>query len=47
MGYSEYGRWTGGALPKAGQAKLGLGSREQVRDRSRKREIYCGGDHRE
>jgi len=39
MGYLGCGRWTVGALPKAGQAKLGLGLREQVRDQSRKREV--------
>jgi len=39
MGYWVYGRLMGSALPQAGQAELGLGSGEQVRDQSRKREI--------
>ena len=36
MGYLGYGRWTVDALLQAGQAELGLGSGEQVRDQSRK-----------
>jgi len=39
MGYLGCGRLMGDALPQAGQAKLGLGLREQVRDQSRKREV--------